>query len=162
MEALTKAGTTLVQQAAGNDQFDAATLEKLSGMLESFDDITENRMTIVSKALQEAADAASSDTDADDSNGLSNNLLEPSMDAPEPSQAQQGGGNAGEGTASLGLPTVQLQGSAVPSGNQPASASDKLQAAVGAQENLLVEFQKVAEELKKIIQNLEGLSLIHI
>ena len=160
LEALTKAGTTLVQQAAGNDQFDAATLEKLSGMLESFDDITENRMTIVSKALQEAADAASSDTDADDSNGLSNNLLEPSMDTPEPSQAQQGGGNSGEGTAALGLPTVQLQGSAAPSGNQPATASNKLQAAVGAQENLLVEFQKVAEELKKIIQNLEGSTFV--
>ena len=158
LEALTKSGTALVQQAAGNDQFDATTLEKLSAMLESFDDITENRMTAVSKALQEAADAASSDADAGDSNGSSNNLRESSMDTPKAGQAQQGVGNGG--AASLGLPSVQLTGSATPAGNQPASASDKLQAAVGLQEELLVEFQKVAEELKKIIQNLEGSTFV--
>ena len=35
-----------------------------------------------------------------------------------------------------------------------------MEAAVEAQEKLLVEFQKVAEELKKIIQNLEGSTFV--
>ena len=59
LDALTEVGVSLTKEAVRNDQFDVATLEKLSNMLQRMDDITKNRMASVSDMLKQAADAPS-------------------------------------------------------------------------------------------------------
>ena len=169
--ALTELGTKLTQEATRNDQFNVATLEKLSEMLNTLDDISKNRMTSVSDMLKEAANAAAS---SGQTQTPSISIREPSMDKPAKGTEKQpesgvgeSAGGAGSGP-SLSLPSVDLQdnsapGSAAGSGAgaaPPTPAGRKIEAAVEAQEKLLVEFQKVAEELKKIIQNLEGSTFV--
>lgn len=66
------------------------------------------------------------------------------------------------GSPKFTLPTVNV--AALPDdGNQPPAAcpaGQKMEQAVDAQEELLAEFQKVAEELQKLIANLEGSTFV--
>jgi len=166
LEALIERGTKLTKDATRNDQFDVQTLEKLSKMLHALDDIATQRMPSVSAKLKEAADAAAGEIP---SNGTSKTkaeslgLMEKSMDKPA-AENSVGGGTAGGGGGRSTLPSVLLQDNSAPSntpGDTPRSvASGKMTAAVAVQEELLVEFQQVAEELKKIIQNLEGSTFV--
>ena len=177
LDALTEIGVSLTKEAVRNDQFDVATLEKLSNMLQRMDDITKNRMASVSDMLKQAADAASgqppvashgdSKPGGDDSPKVpSISTQESSMDAPHKTagNAEQAGGGASAGGGRLSLPTVQLQDNGTAGSTNasdgPSSASQKLEGAVQAHEELLVEFQKVAEELKQIVQNLEGSTFV--
>lgn len=63
---------------------------------------------------------------------------------------------------SLKLPTVTLDALPDEGNEEPQScpAGNEMQAAVEAQEALLAEFQKVAEELQKLISNLEGSTFV--
>ena len=177
LDALTEVGVSLTKEAVRNDQFDVATLEKLSNMLQRMDDITKNRMASVSDMLKQAADAASgqpsvashgdSKPGGDDSPKVpSISTQESSMGAPHKTagNAEQAGGGASAGGGRLSLPTVQLQDNGTAGSTNasdgPSSASQKLEGAVQAHEELLVEFQKVAEELKQIVQNLEGSTFV--
>ena len=60
----------------------------------------------------------------------------------------------------FGLPTVALQGSAKGKKGGSCPAKKALDKAVDEQDELLAEFQKVAEELQKIISNLEGSTFV--
>lgn len=60
LSALTKSGTELIEDAAGNDQFSSNHLETLAEMMERLQDIHENRMPSVSDLLKKAAQAAAS------------------------------------------------------------------------------------------------------
>ena len=173
--ALTELGTKLTQEATRNDQFNVATLEKLSEMLNTLDDISKNRMTSVSDMLKQAANAAAGPSNASSAGSNqpqspSISISEPSMDKPAKGTEKQpesgvgeSAGGAGSGP-SLSLPSVDLQDNSAPGSAAgaapPTPAGRKMEAAVEAQEKLLVEFQKVAEELKKIIQNLEGSTFV--
>lgn len=210
LEALIELGTELTKDATRNDQFNVATLEKLSGMLEALDDIAKNRMPSVSDMLKEAADAAAGQTQSQDPQQGSSesnpsdskpgeskpdnapsvddikgspageggsepddeekpkvpsiNIRESSMDKPEKGEPKSDEAPPSKSGARLTLPSVDLQDNAAPS-DQPAEAApspagEKMKAAVDAQEELLAEFQKVAEELKQIIENLEGSTFV--
>ena len=173
--ALTELGTKLTQEATRNDQFNVATLEKLSEMLNTLDDISKNRMTSVSDMLKEAANAGNaSSAGSNQPQSPSISISEPNMDKPAKgteTQPESGVGESAGGAGSgpsLSLPSVDLQDNSAPGSAAgsaagaapPTPAGRKMEAAVEAQEKLLVEFQKVAEELKKIIQNLEGSTFV--
>ncbi len=57
LNALTDAGRNLAEQATKNDEFDAARLESWATMLESLNDIAQNRMPNVADLLKQSADA---------------------------------------------------------------------------------------------------------
>ena len=201
--ALTELGTELVKEATRNDQFNVATLEKMSEMLGALDDIAKDRMPSVAGLLKEAADAAASDgqpVDAEPSEGEGSksenapsvddikgspkggeggkseddedkpkvpsiNIQESSMDKPEEGDekdADEEEEQAGGGGAKFSLPSVQLQDNSKSEGGGGGAspAQEKMEEAVEAQEELLAEFQRVAEELKQIIQNLEGSTFV--
>jgi len=57
LHSLTEAGRNLAEQATKNDEFDAARLESWATMLESLQDIAQNRMPNVADLLKKSADA---------------------------------------------------------------------------------------------------------
>jgi hypothetical protein len=201
--ALTELGSELVQEATRNDQFNVATLEKMSEMLGALDEIAKDRMPSVAGLLKEAADAAASNGEpvpegepsegesnsekapsVDDIKGTSDgekggkseddkpkvpsiNMSESSMDKKEPDDEEAKDEDedeeeqAGGGGAKFSLPGVQLKDNSKSEGGGGGSpAGQKMEEAVEAQEELLAEFQRVAEELKQIIQNLEGSTFV--
>jgi len=82
--------------------------------------------------------------------------------ADEKSKEEQAASASSPSSPSLKLPSVTLD--ALPdkgeAGDESCPAGNQMQAAVEAQEALLAEFQKVAEELQKLISNLEGSTFV--
>jgi hypothetical protein len=90
-------------------------------------------------------------------------LKESNMNAAdEKSKEEQAASASSPSSPSLKLPSVTLD--ALPdkgeAGDESCPAGNQMQAAVEAQEALLAEFQKVAEELQKLISNLEGSTFV--
>ena len=86
------------------------------------------------------------------------------MGEPEEGEEQEGEAPPSPtGPSALTLPTVTLQDNSAPPVQEPAEpseASELVAQAVQAQEELLIEFQKVAEEMQQIVQNLEGSTFV--
>ena len=91
-------------------------------------------------------------------------LKESNMNAPDEKQPPESPAAtpAPPKPAALKLPSVTLDALPGEDDEEPAAcpAGDKLESAVAAQEELLAEFQKVAEELQKLISNLEGSTFV--
>ncbi len=85
-------------------------------------------------------------------------IKESSMDkSPDPASAK-GGSKASK--AKLTLPGVALEDKSPGKPGEKSPAKKAMDDAVDEQDNLLAEFQKVAEELQKIISNLEGSTFV--
>ena len=215
LSTLNKAGEELVQEAARNDQFGVAQLEKLAEMIQRLKDVEQNRMPSVADLLKQAANAAASQPSAGDSpeepqnseskpgkgksedakasDSVSDNQSldrpgstnekeadsddsesedkensdnkTPSIDIRESSmesEEQKGeSGSQSAGGGKLSIPSVTL--SKLPSEKQQGGscpAGKKMNEAVDAQEDLLAEFQDIAEELQKLIGDLEGSTFV--
>ncbi len=92
------------------------------------------------------------------------NMTESSMDKPEKGDEEakdEEEAAAGGAPPKFSLPSVQLKDNSPPGkGGGSCPAEKKMEEAVDAQQDLLAEFQAVAEELKQIIQNLEGSTFV--
>lgn len=88
-------------------------------------------------------------------------MRESSMDKPEKGEEEEGEDEQSGGSKpKFGLPGVQLNDNSPKKGGGSCPAGGKMDEAVEAQEDLLADFQAVAEELKQIIQNLEGSTFV--
>src|SRR5262249_36143211 len=58
-----------------------------------------------------------------------------------------------------GLPTTTLAGGKSKPGDQPSPAEQNVEEAVVQQQDLLAEFEKIADELNRVLANLEGSTL---
>ena len=109
------------------------------------------------------ADPPKDEPESEPTKAPSISLKESSMNAPdEKSKDEQAAPPSPPSSPSLKLPSVTLD--ALPDkgagGDESCPAGNQMQAAVEAQEALLAEFQKVAEELQKLISNLEGSTFV--
>ncbi|HEV3342941.1 MAG TPA: hypothetical protein VG125_21385, partial [Pirellulales bacterium] len=182
---LVASGEDLVSQAARNPQFGVGHLEKWAQMLQILKDISANRMPSVADLLADASTAPQSESKPSDKNdspsppqvgqirdsskksgGDSKNEQEkkppvPSIADRESSQQPKDDKNddadspppAG-GSPRLTLPVTTLAGGKSKGGSCP--VGQKVDEAVRQQEDLLAEFAKVADELNRILANLEG------
>lgn len=190
LNALTIAGEQLVREAARNENFGVDHLEKLAEMIQNLKDIHENRMPSVSDLLKKASEAEaasgptgsasksvsdnpaipgqstpkseSSESDSENPNKTpSVSLKESSMDQPDD---QDPTGEEAEPTppksGKFTLPGVTLADNSKKEGGGACPAGQQMEQAVESQEALLAEFQKVAEELQKLIANLEGSTFV--
>jgi hypothetical protein len=182
---LVASGEDLVKQAARNPQFGVGHLEKWAEMLQILKDISANRMPSVADLLADASAAPQSDnkppSDKDSpsapqvgqirdsskkSGGDSKDEKEkkppvPSIADVESSQQPKDDKNEeadspppGGGSPKFTLPVTTLAGGKSKGGSCP--AGQKVDDAVRQQEDLLAEFAKVADELNRILANLEG------
>ncbi len=182
---LVESGEDLIKQAMRNPEFGVGHLEKWAAMLQILKDIAGNRMPSVADLLQLAAQASSvaKNTPGDKSRMAGQIRSSDSGNPPEGSKQQPPKKNdvpaivdressqqppspndkppppnEAKGSPSFGLPTTQLSGGAGKGDSCP--ASQKMDEAVTKQQDLLAEFDKIADELNRLLANLEGSTLV--
>jgi hypothetical protein len=183
---LVAAGEDLVKQAMRNPEFGVGHLEKWAEMLQILKDISANRMPSVADLLKQAAQApglaqnspsnrgpmagqirtASAGKPAKGSNEESSKKnpvpsvvdIESSQQPPKPDDKQSPPSES-KGGSRLGLPQTLLAGG-VSKQNDACPAGQKMEEAVVKQQDLLAEFEKIADELNRVLANLEGSTLV--
>jgi len=181
---LTTSGEELIRQAMRNPEFGVGHLEKWAEMLQILKDIAGNRMPNVADLLKQSAQAPGSAI-ANKSGPMAGQIRSTAAaggakpgDAKQPppgapqivdrESSQQpapkdappdDGGKKNPSPGRLGLPVTTV---ASPSNkpSPPAPAAQKLDEAVKAQQDLLAEFEKIADELNQLLANLEGSTLV--
>ncbi|OYW11486.1 MAG: hypothetical protein B7Z55_19245, partial [Planctomycetales bacterium 12-60-4] len=186
---LVAGGEDLVKQAMRNPEIGVGHLDKWAEMLQILKDISNNRMPSVADLLKESAQAPQvasagppkkqgpkvgnfrtstsgapkKETPTDQKpppavpsivDVESSQLAQKPTDKPEEPKA--GKPSAGK----FGLPTTMLKGPGGDAQKQQTPAEDKLDEAVTEQQDLLAEFEKIADELNKVLANLEGSTLV--
>jgi hypothetical protein len=180
-------GEELVKQAMRNPEIGVGHLEKWAEMLQILKDISANRMPSVADLLKQGAQApALAQNDAKKNpptvgqvraTGQGKGSGEPPGDKKPPQtpvpkivdteSTQQPASKKSEeeppeeksnGKPSQGLVQTTLIGGGAKSKACP--AGDKVEEAVEKQQDLLAEFEKIADELNKVLANLEGSTLL--
>ncbi len=202
LSALTTAGKSLIEEATRNDQFNVATLESWAEMLQTLEDIADNRMPSVADLLKQAANAPGGNKPSqpaagtpqpltpndhrvgnvrDNKTGSGGEPAEAEDDAEKPKLPQivdvESGANEVQeqkkddeqpppppGGSRFSLPSTTVLGGGAPQEDGPpppeTPAQEKVEEALDAQQALLDEFAKVAEELQRILDNLEGSTFV--
>ena len=185
---LTASGEEIIQQAMKNPEFGVGHLEKWAEMLQILKDISANRMPSVANLLKDAAEApqvASKSPPKDPAPMAGQNLMpsgkggeeeegdepetkkpaiptivdgESSEQKPDPNAVAGDPQKKKGGPAPLKLPVTTLMGK--PKDGEACEADEAMDDAVEEQKDLLAEFDKVADELNKILANLEGSTLV--
>lgn len=183
---LVAAGEDLVKQATRNPEFGIGHLEKWAEMLQVLKDIAGNRMPSVADLLKQASQAASvAPSESSKKTAMTGQIRSVAPGAPaskaskpqKPSAIpkivdQESSQNSpdkkvnppkasGECKPRLGLVTTTLIGKAGKQDEKPPQpAAQKMDEALKQQQDLLAEFEKVADELKRVLAELEGSTLV--
>jgi hypothetical protein len=187
LNGLVTAGEELLRQGMRNPDFGVGHLEKWAEMLVILKDIAGNRMPSVADLLKQAALANSASPGPNSSSNPQAGQVKasggpsgppgdskakpkppvPSLVDMESSQqpANPNQGDQGKQTPSapksprLTLPVTTVMGSGGKKGGASPAAA-KVDEAVKVQADLLAEFEKISDELNKILANLEGSTLV--
>ncbi len=186
---LTANGEELVRQAMRNPEIGVGHLEKWAEMLQILKDISGNRMPSVADLLKQASQApamaqnpssqkrpmagmvrdtrsgaGAAPKSEDDKPKPAVPLVvdrESSQQAlPKPKEGEEPPPPGKASTPSLRLPVTTLVGTGPDKKPPPPPAGDKMDEAVKEQEDLLAEFDKLADELNRVLANLEGSTLV--
>ncbi len=186
LSALTSMGDELVKQAMRNPEIGVGHLEKWAEMLQILKDISGNRMPSVSDLLKQASQAPSQTAKNDTQKAPMAGQVRAS-DQGKPSESDDDGDKKKPAvpaivdresqqqpikpldedeppekkppsSPSLRLPMTTLAD--VPKKGQSCPAGQKVDEAVKEQEDLLAEFEKIADELNRVLANLEGSTLV--
>ncbi|MDF1824020.1 MAG: hypothetical protein P1U68_05235 [Verrucomicrobiales bacterium] len=143
LEALTRAGRSLVKQAAKNDEFNADRLESWSEKMQTLDGIAHERMPEVSDSLRQSSEA-------------------PGSPGGGAAKSEDPSGNGDESAPGLPGATSELEAAekGEPKSPQNSPARKKLKEAVEDQSALLEEFARVADELQQILSSLEASTFV--
>lgn len=188
LSALSAAGDELIRQAMRNPEFAIGNLEKWAEMLQILKDIAGSRMPSVADLLKQAAQAPTAAATPSNRGPMAGQIRasgggKPSKPAPgekRPQQAvpqvvdRESSQRSPESKASdsppseskpkparLTLPVTTLDGkpSDKPDDKKP-PAEEAMEQAVAKQRDLLAEFDKIADELNRVLANLEGSTLV--
>jgi hypothetical protein len=187
LSSLTTTGEDLIKQAMRNPEFKIASLEKWAEMLQILKDIAGNRMPSVADLLKEASQAptmaAATSTNRSKMAGQvrasgSSAPTKPGDAPPKPpssiptvadressqqpadDKAGQQASKSNDKTPRLTFPVTTLDGKAGPAKPDEPPAERKVDEAVAKQQDLLAEFDKIADELNRVLANLEGSTLL--
>ncbi len=183
---LVGSGEDLVKQATRNPEFGVGHLEKWAEMLQVLKDISANRMPSVADLLKQAAQAPIAAAPAPGRKTPMAGQVRAAGGSGPPSETRPSkaplpvvpqvvdresqqqppdkgaaapGGKKNPSAPSLRLPQTTLAGKAGPP-KPPTDAPAAVDQAVREQRDLLAEFEKVAEELNRVLANLEGSTLV--
>ena len=180
---LVSGGEELVRQAMRNPEFGVGHLETWAEMLGILKDISANRMPNVADLLKQSSQApgvlakaptkatptvgqvrADGETNSKPAESQSRPPVPQVADVESSQQPPKQGDDPQEASKSnaspkLGLPVTTVAGSGSKKPSQ-APAAEKLDEAVKVQQDLLAEFDKIADELNKVLANLEGSTLV--
>ncbi len=178
---LVASGEELVRQAMRNPEFGVGHLEKWAAMLQILKDISANRMPSVADLLKQAAQAPGVAQNAPKPGPTAGQVRSLTPNAGSKGEAKPGPKpipsvvdiessqqpakpgdktpppNESAGGSRLTLPTTMLPGGKP---GDACPAQPKLDEAVAKQQDLLAEFEKIADELNRVLANLEGSTLV--
>jgi hypothetical protein len=185
---LTEIGKDLLKQAARNPEIGVGHLDKWAEMLQILADISANRMPSVASLLKSASKApltAASSRPANNAPSVGQNRNEggaksasgeakqaanknavprvvdmESSQQPKDPLSGSSPKNGKPSNPTLRLPVTTLVGKPKPTNPANPPASEAMDQAVQQQRDLLAEFEKVANELNKVLANLEGSTLV--
>ncbi|MFN7804655.1 MAG: hypothetical protein ACK5TO_11600 [Planctomycetaceae bacterium] len=187
LDALSNAGEELLRQASRNPELGVGHLEKWAEMLLVLKDISSNRMPSVADLLKQSAQApqqasagqpkppapqAGQNRNTQSGPGAPSQPSPPKpavptvVDAesqqqpPDPNAPANPSGPKKGGSSTLRLPTTTVSGAKSKPGGDKPPANESLDEAVEEQRDLLAEFDKISEELNKVLANLEGSTLV--
>ncbi|MEI8380057.1 MAG: hypothetical protein WCJ09_08015 [Planctomycetota bacterium] len=186
LSGLVNNGEELIRQAMRNPEFGVGHLEKWAEMLNILKDISGNRMPSVAELLKQSAQAptavAANPQPANKSPMAGQDRSSPagagkpgdgkqklppppvptvvdkesSQQPVKPGEDEESKKDSKKGRLGLPVTTIASAGKKQP----PTPTAEKLDEAVTAQQDLLAEFDKIAEELNKVLANLEGSTLV--
>ena len=186
LSGLVNSGEELVRQAMRNPEFGVGHLEKWAEMLQILKDISGNRMPNVADLLKQASQApavaqspptkpAPGAGQIQDTRSGTGKPPESKPQPPVPTvvdressqqplkkddgKEEDPGKSNSKPRLTLPVTTIASPGKKPPSAPAPPAAGT-LDEAVAAQQDLLAEFDKIAEELNKVLANLEGSTLV--
>ena len=185
---LVMSGEDLVKQAARNPEIGVGHLERWAEMLQILKDISGTRMPSVADLLKEAAQAPNlaenktgnrapkaGETRASAGGGKSPEMKKnnPPTSVPQvadvesnqnsPNKEKKDDGPAAKknpSTPRLTLAQTTLIGKGGKEGPPPPAPAEAVEEAVTQQQDLLAEFEKISDELNKVLANLEGSTLV--
>jgi hypothetical protein len=187
---LVATGEDLVRQATRNPEFGVGHLEKWAEMLQILKDISGNRMPSVADLLKQASQAAAAAPSGSmNKTAMTGQIrsVAPGGAGSRPSSpqkpsgiprvvdqesSQQPPGKKGDSsppppsksqsqpTLRLAMTTLTGSGKSQKSDEEPPPAAKKMDEAIKQQQDLLAEFEKVADELKRVLAELEGSTLV--
>ena len=187
LSGLVMSGEDLVKQAMRNPEFGVGHLERWAEMLQILKDISGNRMPSVADLLKQAAQAEKGLAVAPSNNApmagsmKSGGSAKPSTPAPgapkpptsvpsvvdrestqQPPDTKEAPPSPGSAPKPprLTLAQTTLTGGVKPGPPGDPPAAQKVDEALAQQRDLLAEFEKVADELNKVLANLEGSTLV--
>ncbi|MFN6108279.1 MAG: hypothetical protein ACK5EA_27980, partial [Planctomycetaceae bacterium] len=187
--ALSNAGEELLRQASRNPELGVGPLEKWAEMLLVLKDISSNRMPSVADLLKQSAQApqqaqasagqpkppapqAGQNRNTQSGPGAPSQPSPPKpavpsvvdsesqQQPPDPNAPANPSGPKKGGSSTLRLPTTTVSGAKSQPGGPKPPADESLDEAVEEQRELLVEFDKISDELNKVLANLEGSTLV--
>ncbi len=185
LTALVGAGEQLLKQAMRNPEIGVGHLDKWAEMMQILKDIAGQRMPSVADLLKQSAASqsvaqqnptarmpqAGQNRSASAGAGPGKKTSNPPSAVPsisdressqnppkpgEPKPPQEGNPSRPR----LTLPNTMLAGNGSSKNQNPPPASPKLEEAVRQQQDLLAEFEKIADELNTVLANLEGSTLV--
>ena len=174
-------GEDLVKQAMRNPEFGVGHLEKWAAMLQILKDISANRMPSVADLLKQAAQAPGVAQNSPKTAPMAGQVRtsSPGKGSNNTKPTKQGGAPSVSDIESsqqplkpddkppsksppkpsvLTLPVTRLAGGK--RSDAPPPPEQKMDEAVRKQQDLLAEFEKVADELNRVLANLEGSTLV--
>ncbi|MDB5349865.1 MAG: hypothetical protein JWN86_1112 [Planctomycetota bacterium] len=187
LSGLVTSGEDLVRQAMRNPEFGVGHLEKWGEMLQILKDISANRMPSVADLLKQASQApvmamaapkgpsptagqvraTSAGSPSTPKPGEKPKPGVPGIvdresqhSSPEKNAAPPDPSPSKSKSPSLRLPVTTLAGKASKAKQPDAPADETVDEAVKQQQDLLAEFEKISEELNKVLANLEGSTLV--
>ena len=188
LSTLTSNGEELVRQAMRNPEIGVGHLEKWAEMLQILKDISGNRMPSVADLLKAASKApAVAEGQPAKKNPMAGQVRasgegkgsKPDDKSPEPKpavpqivdsessqqpKAKQTGDEEPppptKGQPSLRLPVTTVSGDGKGKKEKACPVDEKVDEAIKEQQDLLAEFEKIADELNRVLANLEGSTLL--
>jgi hypothetical protein len=180
---LVTGGEELMRQAMRNPEFGVGHLEKWAEMLAILKDISANRMPNVADLLKASSQApgalanagtkptvaagqdragpaaVSKAAESKPQSAVPQVVDAESSQQPPKNQEEPQAASKSNSKPKLSLPVTTVAGSG---SKKPSTtpAGDKLDEAVAAQQDLLAEFEKIADELNRVLANLEGSTLV--
>ncbi|MBD3673317.1 MAG: hypothetical protein HUJ26_07300 [Planctomycetaceae bacterium] len=188
LSGLVNSGEELLKQAMRNPEIGVGHLDRWAEMMQLLKDISGNRMPSVAELLKEASKSQQMAQASQSNNGkqagqnranvsggdpkkAGNQKKQPDSKVPTitdvestrneiKSDSDKEPTESNPKKPSLRLPTTMLAGNAKSDKKPKSPTEKKVDEAVKEQEDLLAEFEKIADELNEILANLEGSTLV--
>ncbi|QDV87962.1 hypothetical protein [Planctomycetes bacterium TBK1r] len=162
LEALTGEGEALLRQAARNDQVDVDYVEKFAATIQTLQEMSDDRMPRVAELLQQASEQEDEESKFAELAGQesSQGTLAESSDGDVADDSPQDADGESSERISLAGTTIVDTSKRSPKSESEKSEEDSLTIAIEDQTDLVAEFDAVAEELKTLMGNMEGSTLV--